>query len=180
MGRFGGNFPKIRNGDYVSLAGSTWLIISGMLLSFVKCKFWAIKICKILPLGGVAAFVYFFVFGHFSHVPHWFIKVFLHDVHKFYKIKLFWKRKWVYCLFTRKRRFCKQAICDLCFMGSRGLQGTKMDLNTKSLPKQKTIKSLIYKTQGFQITINENPPMREIFFIKFWFTKQGSNHGPLN
>ena len=40
-------------------------------------------------------------------------------------------------------------------------QGAKMDLNTKSLPKQKTIKSLIYKTEGFQITINENPPRRK-------------------
>ena len=52
-------------------------------------------------------------------------------------------------------------------------QGAKMDLNTKSLPKQKTIKSLIYKTQGFQITINENPPTRGNFFDKFWFSQAG-------
>ena len=36
-------------------------------------------------------------------------------------------------------------------------QSVKMDLNKKSLPKQKTIKPLRYKTQGFQITINKNP-----------------------
>ena len=52
-------------------------------------------------------------------------------------------------------------------------QHPEMDLNTKSLPKQKTIKSLIYRTQGFQITINENPPTREIFFSKFWLSRAG-------
>ena len=56
-------------------------------------------------------------------------------------------------------------------------QGTKMDLNTKSLPKQKTTKSVIYKTQGFQLTINENPPTREIFFDKFWFSRAGIEPG---
>ena len=47
-------------------------------------------------------------------------------------------------------------------------KGAKMDVNTKSLPKQKTIKSLIYKTQGLKITINENPPTRGNFFDKFF------------
>ena len=56
-------------------------------------------------------------------------------------------------------------------------QYTQMDLNTKSKPKQKTIKSLIYKTQGFQITINENPPTREIFFNKFWLSRAGIEPG---
>ncbi len=35
-------------------------------------------------------------------------------------------------------------------------QHAKMDLNTKSLPKQKTIKTLKVITQGFKITMNEN------------------------
>ena len=52
-------------------------------------------------------------------------------------------------------------------------QHAQMDLNTKSKPKQKTIKSLIYKTQGFQITIDENPPTQEIFFDKFWYPRAG-------
>ena len=36
----------------------------------------------------------------FSHVPHWFIKVFLHDVHKFYKIQLILKEEngYIVCL----------------------------------------------------------------------------------
>ena len=60
-------------------------------------------------------------------------------------------------------------------------RGTEMDLNTKSKPKQKTIKSLIYKTRGFQITISENPPTRENFFlINFSFPVQCSNRGPLD
>ena len=58
-------------------------------------------------------------------------------------------------------------------------QGAEMDLNTKSLPKQKTIKSLIYRTQGFQITINENPPTWEIFFNKFWLSRAGIEPGTL-
>ena len=37
-------------------------------------------------------------------------------------------------------------------------QGAQMDLNTKSHSKQKSIKSLIFIPQGFQITIHENPP----------------------
>ena len=48
-----------------------------------------------------------------------------------------------------------------------GTQGAEIDLNTKSLPKQKTIKSLIYMTQGFQITINENPRRRKSFSTNF-------------
>ncbi len=56
-------------------------------------------------------------------------------------------------------------------------QCAEMDLNTKSLPKQKTIKSLIYRTQGFQITINENPPTQEIFFNKFWLSQAGIEPG---
>ena len=52
-------------------------------------------------------------------------------------------------------------------------QHAQMDLNTKSWPKQKTIKSLMYKAQGFQITINENPPTWETFLDKFWFSPAG-------
>ena len=58
-------------------------------------------------------------------------------------------------------------------------QGAEMDLNTKSWPKQKTIKSLIYKTQGFQITINENPPCWKFFSTNFGCPEQGSNRRPL-
>ena len=57
------------------------------------------------------AFVYFFVFGRFSHVPDSFPQVFLHDVHKSYEIQLILKENfWDLAPFTRKRRFCKQAI----------------------------------------------------------------------
>ena len=48
-------------------------------------------------------------------------------------------------------------------------QRAEVDLNTKSLAKQKTIKSLIVKTQWFQITIKENPPGHVgNSFDKFW------------
>ena len=47
-------------------------------------------------------------------------------------------------------------------------QHAKMDLNKKSLPKQKTIKTLKVMTQGFKIIMNENPP-RYFFLNKFWF-----------
>ena len=62
---------------------------------------------------------------------------------------------------------------------SRGPQGAKMDLIKRSLPKQKSIKSLIFIPQGFQITINENPPTREIFFNKFWLSRAGIEPGTL-
>ena len=42
-------------------------------------------------------------------------------------------------------------------------QHAKMDLNKKSLPEQKTIKTLKYNPQGFKITINENPHKVDFF-----------------
>ena len=41
-------------------------------------------------------------------------------------------------------------------------QPAKIDLNQKSLPKQKTIQSFTIDAQGFRKTKNENPPMQEI------------------
>ena len=52
-------------------------------------------------------------------------------------------------------------------------QPVKMDLIKKFLPKQKTIQTLKVDTQGFRITINENPPA-SIFFVN---PPEGSEHG---
>ena len=41
-------------------------------------------------------------------------------------------------------------------------QSAKLDLNKKSLPKQKTIQNFTIDAKGFRKTRNENPPMREI------------------
>ena len=41
-------------------------------------------------------------------------------------------------------------------------QPAKLDLDKKSLPKQKTIQNFTIDTQGFRKTRNENPQMREI------------------
>ena len=41
-------------------------------------------------------------------------------------------------------------------------QPTKLDLNKKSLPKQKTIQNFTIDAQGFRKTKNENPPTWEI------------------
>ena len=38
----------------------------------------------------------------------------------------------------------------------------KIDLNNKSLPRQKTIQNFNIDAQGFRKTRNENPPMQEI------------------
>ena len=56
----------------------------------------------------------------------------------------------------------------MCIKGP-GAQHAQMDLNTKSWPKQKSIKSLIFIPQGFKRTINENPPMREFFLTDLVF-----------
>ena len=47
-----------------------------------------------------------------------------------------------------------------------------MDLIKKFYPKQKTIQTLKVDTQGFRITINENPP------ISIFFVKNASNQKP--
>ena len=41
-------------------------------------------------------------------------------------------------------------------------QPAKLDLNRKSLPKQKTIQNFTIDAQGFRKTRNENPPTWEI------------------
>ena len=41
-------------------------------------------------------------------------------------------------------------------------QPVKIDLNKKSLPKQKTIQNFIIDAQGFRKTKNENPPTWEM------------------
>ena len=41
-------------------------------------------------------------------------------------------------------------------------QPAKLDLNKKSLPKQKTIQNFTIDAQGFRKTKNENPPTWEI------------------
>ena len=41
-------------------------------------------------------------------------------------------------------------------------QPVKIDLNKKSLPKQKTIQNFTIGAQGFRKTKNENPPTWEI------------------
>ena len=41
-------------------------------------------------------------------------------------------------------------------------QPTKLDLNKKSLPKQKTIQNFTIDAQGFRKTKNRNPPTWEI------------------
>ena len=41
-------------------------------------------------------------------------------------------------------------------------QPVKVDLNKKSLPKQKTIQNFNIDAQGFRKTRNENPPTQEI------------------
>jgi hypothetical protein len=48
-----------------------------------------------------------------------------------------------------------------------------MDLIKKFFPKQNTIQTLKVDTQGFRITINENPPT-SIFFVN---PPEGSEHG---
>ena len=41
-------------------------------------------------------------------------------------------------------------------------QPTKIDLNKKSLPKQKTIQKFTIDAQGIRRTKNENPPTQEM------------------
>ena len=41
-------------------------------------------------------------------------------------------------------------------------QLVKLDLNKKSLPKQKTIQNFTIDAQGFRKTKNENPPIWEV------------------
>ena len=48
-----------------------------------------------------------------------------------------------------------------------------MDLIKKFFPKQKTIQTLKVDTQGFRITINENPPTSN-FFVN---PPEGCEHG---
>ena len=43
-------------------------------------------------------------------------------------------------------------------------QPVKLDLNKKSLPKQKTIQNFTIDAQGFRKTKNENPPTWEMGF----------------
>ena len=43
-----------------------------------------------------------------------------------------------------------------------GAQPVKIDLNKKSLPKQKTIQNFTIDAQGFRKTKNENPPTWEM------------------
>ena len=57
-------------------------------------------------------------------------------------------------------------------------QHAQMDLNKKSEPKQKTIKTLEYNPQGFKITINENPPCRN-FFCQILVYRPGIEPGTL-
>ena len=52
-------------------------------------------------------------------------------------------------------------------------QPVQMDLIKKFFPKQKTIQTLKVDTQGFRITINENPPT----LICFVNPPEGSEHG---
>ena len=47
-------------------------------------------------------------------------------------------------------------------MGKKGTQPTKIDLNKKWLPKQKTIQNFNIDAQEFRKTRNENPPTWEI------------------
>ena len=56
-------------------------------------------------------------------------------------------------------------------------QHAQTDLNKKSKPKQKTIKSLIYNPQGFKWTINENPPTREFFCDQILVSRPGIEPG---
>ena len=56
----------------------------------------------------------------------------------------------------------------------RVAQPVKMDLNKKSLPKQKTIQTFKVDTLGFRITIKENPPA-QIFSRHFWGTSPAGN-----
>ena len=60
---------------------------------------------------------------------------------------------------------------------SSNAQHAQMDLNKKSKPKQKTIKSLIYKSQGFKWTINENPPTLEFFCDQILVSRPGIEPG---
>ena len=53
-----------------------------------------------------------------------------------------------------------------------------MDLNKKSEPKQKTIKTLKYNLQGIKITINENPPTQE-FFCQILVSRPGIELGTI-
>ena len=56
-------------------------------------------------------------------------------------------------------------------------QRAKTDFNKKSGTKQKTIKTLLYKPQGFKWTINENPPTREIFWDQILVSWPGIEPG---
>ena len=56
-------------------------------------------------------------------------------------------------------------------------QRAKTDLNKKSGTKQKTIKTLLYKPQGFKWTINENPPTQEIFWNQIFVSRPGIEPG---
>ena len=47
-------------------------------------------------------------------------------------------------------------------------QPVKVDLDKKSLPKQKTIQNFTIDTQGFRKTKNENPPTREMGGFSFF------------
>ena len=65
----------------------------------------------------------------------------------------------VHQLKSKSRTNCKEFFLDYWL---KDAQPAKLDLNKKSLPKQKTIQNLTIDAQGFRRTANENPPMREI------------------
>ena len=48
------------------------------------------------------------------------------------------------------------------FLTHNRAQSAKIDLNKKSLLKQKTIQNFTFDAQGFRKTRNENPPTLEI------------------
>ena len=71
---------------------------------------------------------------------------------------------------SRRKRFCvhqltrsvsrvghSATVSDLC-----APQPAKLDLNKKSLTKQKTIQNFTIDARGFRKTRNENPPTQEI------------------
>ena len=52
-------------------------------------------------------------------------------------------------------------------------QPVKLDLNKKSLPKQKTIQNFTIDAQGFRKTKNENPPTWEMGVTTPLFFERG-------
>ena len=65
----------------------------------------------------------------------------------------------VYQLKSKSRTTCKEFFLDYWL---KDAQPTKLDLNKKSLPKQKTIQNFTIDAQGFRKTKNENPPTQEM------------------